>query len=200
MVKEDSLVSPNSDDAVSANTPGLRLVGVIDALRRFNRVMHFVAGGFLLVILFLTIADIIGRSAFNNPVAGTVEVTSVLLVVVVFFAVAHSEDMGDHIAIDLIYERLGKGGRRFLDVFSDLLTIAVLALMAFQLYHFGLRNIDSGAETPVLDWPVWPFVFVASLGAVLYAISTVMRLILRFLGRPVDMVVSADAESGGVEI
>jgi TRAP-type C4-dicarboxylate transport system permease small subunit len=175
------------------------VVRVIGAIRWFSRVMHYFAGATLLAILFLTVADIAGRSALNNPVPGTVEVTSMLLVVVVFLAVAHSEDRGDHISIDLIYERVGKGAKWFMDVFSDLVTIAVLGLMAFQLYHFGLRNIASGAETPVLDWPVWPFVFVAAFGAALYTLSTVMRLVLRLLGLPVDLV-DRDDDAGGVEI
>jgi TRAP-type C4-dicarboxylate transport system permease small subunit len=162
--------------------------------------MHYVAGGALLVILFLTVADITGRSAFNSPVSGTVEVTSMLLVVVVFLAVAHSEDMGDHITIDLIYERMGKRTRLFLDLFSDLLTIVLLALIAYQLYQFGLRTMDSGAETPVLDWPQWPFVFIASFGAALYTLSTVMRLVLRLKGEPVNAVDTTTGDSGGIEI
>lgn len=162
--------------------------------------MHFVAGAGLLVMLFLTIADIAGRSALNNPVPGTVEVTSVLLLVVVFFAVAHSEDMGDHITIDLVYERVGNRSKMVMNVFADIVTIAIMGLLAFQLYHFALRNLDSGAETPVLDWPIWPFVFVACFGAGLYAISTVLRLFLRLSGREPDMEAITDDEAGVVEI
>lgn len=172
----------------------------IDAIRRFNKIMHWAAGAALLGILALTVADITGRSGFSSPVPGTVEVTSMALVVVVFFAVAHSEDMGDHITIDLIYERLGEQAQLVLDVFADLFVLGVLALMTFQLYHFGLRNIDSGAETPVLDWPVWPFVIVAALGALGYAVATLMRLILRFMGEPVEVVDPTEGASGGIEV
>lgn len=154
----------------------------------------------MLGILFLTVADITGRSAVSHPVPGTVEITSMMLVVVVFLAVAHSEDMGDHITIDLIYERVGDGAKRFFDIFADLLTLVVVGLMAFQLYKFGLRNLDSGAETPVLEWPLWPFVFVAAAGSALYALSTVMRMVLRLMGLPVNADDAAGDEGGGVEI
>ena len=172
----------------------------IVALRRFNRILHFAAGVALLGFLFLTVADIIGRSAFNQPVSGTVEVTSLALVVVVYLALAHSEDMGDHITIDLIYERVGNRAKFFLDIVSDLLTIVIVALISFQLYHFGLRNLASGAETPVRDWPFWPFVFLASLGAALYALSTVIRVLLRLRGAPVNAADPTLDEVGGVEI
>jgi TRAP-type C4-dicarboxylate transport system permease small subunit len=163
-----------------------RAIRLIDVTRRFNKVMHYLASAALLGFLFLTVADIIGRSAFRRPVPGTVEVTSLALVVVVYLALAHSEDMGDHITIDLIYERVGRRAKFFLDIISDLLTVVIMALISFQLYHFGLRNLVSGAETPVRDWPFWPFVFLASFGAALYALSTVMRVVLRLFGAPVN--------------
>lgn len=122
-----------------------------------------------------------------------------ILVIVVFLAVAHSEDMGDHITIDLIYERVGKGWKRVLDVFSDVLTLVVVTLLSYQLYQFVIRNQNSGAETPVLDLPVWPFVAVASFGAAFYVISTLMRIVLRLKGLPVDAGDTGDV-SGGVEV
>lgn len=157
---------------------------------------HYVAGAALLGILFLTVADIIGRSAFRRPVPGTVEMTGMILVVVVFMSVAHSEDMGDHITIDLLYERSGKRLKLLLDVFADVLTIAVVGLLSYQLYQFTLRNQASGAETPVLDLPVWPFVLVAAVGSAFYLLSSVMRLTLRLMGRPVDAVDPHDPDAG----
>lgn len=174
--------------------------GWITAFRRFNKVMHYVSSAALLGFLFLTVADITGRTAFSRPVRGTVEITSLALVVVVYLALAHSEDMGDHITIDLIYERVGKRAKFFLDIVSDLLTIVIMALISLQLYQFGLRNLATGAETPVRDWPFWPFVFVASFGAALYALSTVMRVVLRLTGSPVNAADPTLDELGGVDV
>jgi TRAP-type C4-dicarboxylate transport system permease small subunit len=172
----------------------------ISWIRRFNTVTHYVAGLALLSILFLTVADITGRSAFRRPVPGTVELTGMILVIVVFLSVARSEDMGDHITIDLIYERVGTRFKMFLDIFADALTIVVVALLSYQLYQFVLRNQSSGAETPVLDIPVWPFVLVAAVGSALYVVSTVMRLVLRFMGEPVDADEPADSGMSGIEV
>jgi TRAP-type C4-dicarboxylate transport system permease small subunit len=168
-------------------------------MRRFNRVSHYVAGLSLLAILFMTVVDIVGRNAFRAPFRGTVELTSMILVVVVFLAVAHSEDMGDHITIDLVYERVGRRAKVFLDIFSDLFTVVVMALVSYRLYHFVLRNQQTGAETPVLDIPLWPFVLVGSIGAAFYVIATVMRVVLRLKGAPVNAV-DHHAPDAGVEV
>lgn len=197
-MKEANLESSGTDDApekVPARGPRW-----IEWVRRFNVATHYVAGVALLAILFLTVVDIVGRSGFRRPFPGTVELTSMILVVVVFAAVAHSEDMGDHITIDLIYERVGDRFKMFLDVFADLLTVVVVGLLSYQLYQFVMRNQSSGAETPVLDLPVWPFVLVASIGAALYVLSTIMRVTLRFMGLPVDAVDPTQGDTSGVEV
>ncbi|MEX0757806.1 MAG: TRAP transporter small permease [Acidimicrobiia bacterium] len=161
--------------------------------------MHWVSGATLLAVLGLTITDITGRSTFNRPMSGTIELTSMALVVIVFLAVAHSEDMGDHITIDLVYEQLGKRLKLVLDIFADLFGIAVLTLLSWQLYHFAVRNLASGAETPVLDWPLWPFVMIGSLGTLGYVAATVMKLILRLLGEPTEAK-DVTGAAGGIEI
>lgn len=173
---------------------------VIVAIRRLNHYMHYVAAAALLGIFALTVADITGRSVFNNPVSGTIEVTSMILVVLVFLGLARSEDLGDHITVDLIYVRLGERGKKVLDVFADILSIVVLGLLAYRLYQFGFRQIASGAHTPVLKWPQWPFAFVASFGALLYMVSTLMKLVLRFKGLPVEAPDPVATQAGGREI
>lgn len=172
---------------------------IIAAIRRFNLWMHYVAGVALVALLALTVADITGRSAFNNPVAGTVEITTLILVVVVYLGLAHSEDLGDHITVDLLYVRVSDRVKAILDVFADTLTMAVLGLMAFQLFRFSFRQQDSGAESPVLQWPVWPFVVVAALGALGYSVSTFLKLILRARGEPTEITDQVTGGVGGLE-
>ena len=169
----------------------------IDWLRSFDTWMHWVAGAALLILLALTIADIAGRTLFNNPVPGTVEVTALLLVVIVFLALAHSEDLGDHITIDLIYVRVGPRVQAAMDLFAQVLSLIVIGLMAFQIYHFALRQRDGGFESPVLEWPIWPFVLVAAFGAALYTLAIGNKLVLTALKEPVE---AETGEISGPEI
>lgn len=160
--------------------------------------MHWAAGLALVAMLVLTVADIAGRTLFNNPVPGTVEVTALILVVVVFLGMGYSEDLGDHITVDLLYVRVGKRFKAVLDVFANILSIIVIGLMSFQIYHFALRQRDSGAETPVLQWPIWPFAIIAAFGTLLYSISIGSKLVLRALGEPTDA--EAQMTLGEVEV
>ncbi len=172
----------------------------IDWLRSFDTWMHWVAGGALLIMLALTIADIAGRTLFNNPVPGTVEVTALILVVVVFLALAHSEDLGDHITIDLIYVRVGLRTQTAMNLFARVLSLFVIGFMAFQIYHFALRQRNGGFESPVLEWPIWPFVLVAAFGAALYTLAIGAKLVLMALNEPVEAESTAPGEFSGPEI
>lgn len=172
----------------------------IDWMRSFDTWMHWVAGAALLIMLALTVADIAGRTIFNHPVPGTVEVTALLLVVLVFLALAHSEDLGDHITIDLIYVRVGRRAQAAMDLFARLLSLVVIGLMAFQIYHFALRQHGGGNETPVLEWPIWPFVLVAAFGTVLYTVAIASKLVLTAFGEPAEVEPATPGEVAGPEI
>lgn len=175
---------------------------VIGALRRFNYWMHYIAGAALMVMLVVQMANIIGRKGFDYPIIGTVELTRMLLVVVVFLGIAYSEDLGDHITIDLIYVRVGPRTKAVLDVFANLLSIIVIGLISIQLYHHAqLTRYVTEEETGILEWPIWPFVMVAAFGSALYAIAIGMKLVLRALGEPVDAPAPAGLGGGaGPEI
>jgi len=148
--------------------------------------MHYLAGMALLAMLALTVADIAGRTLFNEPLPGTVEVTALLLVIVVFLGLGHSEDLGDHITVDLLYVRVGKRVKAALNIFAGVVSVVVIGLMAFQIYHFALRQRDSGAETPVLEWPIWPFALAAAFGTLLYALAIAVKFVLRALDEPTE--------------
>lgn len=169
--------------------------------RRFNRWMHYVAGAGLLVMLTVQVANIIGRKGFQYPILGTVELTRMLLAVVVFLGLAYSEDLGDHITIDLLYVRLGRGMKTVFNVFADLVSIAVVGLMSWQLFGFGMFTRGTGEETGTLDWPIWPFVLVAAIGSGLYALAIGSKLVLRMLGEPTEAEAPMTVgEFGGPEI
>lgn len=160
---------------------------LIAAMRRFDSVMHYVAGLALLGVLTLTILDIVGRSFFNNPVPGTVEVTAAVLVVIVYLGLAHSEDMGDHITVDILYVRASPRVQRWMNLFSRSLSLAVLLLVTWQLVGFARRQAGGGFTTAVLKWPTWPFVVIAAFGSLLYALAVLNKIILTALGEPADV-------------
>jgi len=139
-----------------------------------------------MAMLAMQVANIIGRKFFESPVVGTVELTRMLLAVVVFLGLAYSEDLGDHITIDIIYVRLGRRMRAAFNVFANVLSAAVVGLMAYQLTDYTRFTRNTGEETGILEWPIWPFVLVAAFGSAVFALAITSKLVLRALGEPVE--------------
>lgn len=158
------------------------------------------AGVALIVTLTVQVANIIGRKGFQFPILGTVEVTRMLLAVVVFLGLAYSEDLGDHITIDLLHVRLGDRWKEIVDVFADLVTISVVGLISWKLFDYALFTRASGEDTGTLDWPIWPFVLVAAVGSALYTLATTSKLVLRVLGEPTEAEAPTIGEISGTEI
>jgi TRAP-type C4-dicarboxylate transport system permease small subunit len=65
-------------------------------------------------MMFLTVADIIGRRVFNTPIYGTYEISSLLMVIAVFFTIPLCEYMRGHITIDVVVMHLPKRSRKYL--------------------------------------------------------------------------------------
>jgi TRAP-type C4-dicarboxylate transport system permease small subunit len=119
-------------------------------------------GGALFVALFgVFIVQITARFGFNKPLAWTDEAAVILYVWVILWATATMVPQREHVAFDLIWDNVGTGARRAMQITGNLLvgTLALVALPASWDYvRFMARE-----GTPVLGVPLFwvylPFVF-----------------------------------------
>ena len=123
-------------------------------------------GGALFVALFgVFIVKITARFGFNKPLAWTDEAAVILYVWVILWATATMVPQREHVAFDLIWNSVGIGARRAMQIGGNLLVgaLALVALPASWDYvHFMARE-----GTPVLGIPLfWVYVpFVVMLVA-----------------------------------
>ena len=124
-------------------------------------------GGALFVALFgVFIVQITARFGFNKPLAWTDEAAVILYVWVILWATATMVPQREHVAFDLIWNSVGTGARRTMQIGGNLLvgTLALVALPASWDYvRFMARE-----GTPVLGVPLfWVYLpFVVMLVAV----------------------------------
>lgn len=119
-------------------------------------------GGALFVALFgVFIVQITARFGFNKPLAWTDEAAVILYVWVILWATATMVPQREHVAFDLIWDNVGTGARRAMQIGGNLLvgTLALVAVPASWDYvRFMARE-----GTPVLGVPLFwvylPFVF-----------------------------------------
>jgi TRAP-type C4-dicarboxylate transport system permease small subunit len=119
-------------------------------------------GGALFVALFgVFIIQITARFGFNKPLAWTDEAAVILYVWVILWATATMVPQREHVAFDLIWNSVGIGGRRTMQIGGNSL-VGALALVALPASWDYVRFM-AREGTPVLGIPLFwvyvPFVF-----------------------------------------
>lgn len=136
-----------------------------------NKASQAIAGTTLIAIMLMAVINVVGRRFFNSPVSGTIELTEIGMVIVVYLSLAYAEDNRDHIVVDLVYSRLPGGLRRISSAVASLVTTCIAGLLVWQLFSFMLRMKGGGFATSILAIPMWYVAAAAGFGAVMFTVS-----------------------------
>lgn len=150
-------------------------------LRLVHTPLHVAAGVTMLALLAWTGADIVGRTFFDSPMPGTVELTELAVVVLVYLGLPYAESRDAHITVDLLYVRLGVRARLGLRVFAGLVSVAVIAVMTWRLYRYAGQLDAGGYTTGILRVPLYPVALLAVLGAATFGLAALVNTAVSFL-------------------
>lgn len=145
-------------------------------LRPVLWVFNAAAGLTVLAIMIVTVVDIAGRYFLAQPFGGTVELTEIGMVLIVFFGLALTERERRHVTIDVLYSRLPASVRRIVGLAAQLVGVAVVAVGGWNLIGFHAQMRDGGYTTAVLGIPIHPLVLAAAAGMALYGLVMVRNM------------------------
>jgi TRAP-type C4-dicarboxylate transport system permease small subunit len=152
-----------------------------EALRR---VLEWLCGSLaalaLFAIMVLTLVDVSGRKALSQSVPGSLEMTELLMVVVIFAGLPLVSLAGEHVVFDSLDPWLPKWLRRLQGLLVDLVCAAALLGLAWVMWTKGGEMASYGETTAQLKLPKGPFVYGMS---VLCALTAVVHGLLML--RPV---------------
>lgn len=137
----------------------------------------------LMVMAFLTLADVIGRSSMNRPISGAYELTELLFVIVVAFVLGYSAILKSHVRIDIIVSHFPRRAQIVIDAISYFVSSAFFLLaswrVALQAIHVESQDVTSG----ILGIPLYPFNWVLAFGFFLVGLMFLV-MFFRFIARP----------------
>lgn len=137
-----------------------------------------VAAGLVLISLVLLIAvDVTLRRVFNSPLTFSYEIIGFGLVIVVWGSVLYSTIRERHISIDVLVSRLPAKTKQFFRVAFDFISAVVLLLIGWQsiTYAIDLRYLQ--LVSSMLEIPIYPFVFIVALGAILAGLILLVNFV-----------------------
>ena len=141
------------------------------------------ASVWVLLIVALVSADVIGRAAFNAPLPGVPEVVRFSIVGMVWLQMAYALRSGNHLRTTLLLGRMPPFAQRAVLVANALVGIGLFVLIAWlgaielaKSWEIGAFEGEHPVRIPV--WPVWAIlVGGAALTAVQFALDAVRYLV-----------------------
>ena len=113
----------------------------------------------LFAIMTLTFFDVIGRKAVSNSIPGSLELTELLMVVVIFAALPLVSRRGEHVEFDSLDPYLPMWFRRAQNAFVQLLCAVVLLGLGWLMWQTGSQFGQTGETTAQLRIPKAPFIY-----------------------------------------
>lgn len=129
----------------------------------------------LFAIMALTLVDVGGRKLADASVPGSLEVTELLLVVVIFAGLPLVSLKGEHVVFDSLDPLWPAGVKRLQQALVDLLCAGLLLGVAWVMWVKAGQMVEYGDTTAQLTLPLGPFVYGM---AVLCGVTALVHLLL----------------------
>lgn len=133
------------------------------------------SGSALFAIMVLTFLDVGGRKLLDNSIPGSLELTELLMVIVIFGALPLVSLRGEHVEFDSLDAYLPHWLRAAQNVLVHLLCAVLMLALGWLMWRTGQQFLETGETTAQLKFLKAPFVF--GMG-VLCALTGLVHLVL----------------------
>lgn len=121
------------------------------------------AGIALFAIMVLTFLDVGGRKLLSQSITGSLELTELLMVVVIFGALPLVSERGEHVVFDSLDPVLPQWLRKLQRALVNLLCAGALLGLAWLMWKTGHEFVATGETTAQLKILKAPFIYGMSL-------------------------------------
>lgn len=117
------------------------------------------AGIALFAIMVLTFLDVGGRKLLDHSITGSLELTELLMVVVIFGALPLVSERGEHVVFDSLDPYLPDAVKKIQRALVHLLCGAALLGLGWLMWQTGTDFLQSGETTAQLQILKAPFIY-----------------------------------------
>ncbi len=143
-------------------------------MNRFLRVSENLAALFLLLIALLVTVNVTLRYVLSIQVPDWFDFSRQLQAIAIFWGIAIATYRGGHICVDVVWEHVGRSGKRMLDLVATIVTLLFLIPMAWMIW---VKVGSTGTQaTSDLRLPLIPFYVVSAIGATVAVVLAAKRI------------------------
>ncbi len=122
-----------------------------------HRIVLWIAQLSLIVMLCTVFVNVVLRFCFNSGIAWAEEVPGLLVTLFTFIACAIGVRDHLHIAVNLVYDRLKKGGkgRKVFDELTNIVTLICGIVFISGGWQIMTKLMKRTGKLPMTGWPTW---------------------------------------------
>lgn len=143
-----------------------------------ERCCLFLSGAALFAIMALTFLDVLGRKFLAHSIPGSLELTELLMVIVIFGALPSVSRRDEHVKFDSLDSVLSPTVRAIQWVIVSLLAAAIFLALAWLMWTMAGDFSANGETTATFKIPKAPFIYVMGIlcaAAALMHIATLRK-------------------------
>lgn len=141
-------------------------------------------GALLVVPLVLAMVfEVVSRYAFARPTEWAFEVSYMMMGSIFLLGIAYALQVGQHVNVDFIHERLPRRGIALIDSIGYALLTAMMVWIVIVLAQNAAAAYRSGEGSGLSAWnpQVWPYRIIYTIGFGLFALQTFAKAIENLL-------------------
>lgn len=171
-------------------------VGTLDRwLSPIENAFNLIAALCIMGLMLLGVVQIVGRSLFNTPIWGYIDMVELVMAAFAFMGVAYCQRLGGHVRMELLLGRLPARAQYVFEVLATLVALGIVGVLVYYGYTHTMRAYTSGDSTIDAELLTWP-----SKALVPLAFSVLwLRLFINLLGY-LRMVAHPDAHPVGIPV
>ncbi|SBW11770.1 conserved membrane hypothetical protein [uncultured Alphaproteobacteria bacterium] len=143
-------------------------------MRHLGKIWTYAAAATLAALVLVTVAAVVMRYAFSQPIQWTEEISGLLMIWIVMTGAIAAERDNQHLAIPLLADLLPRRGRIALDLLVAVASVALLAVMGRLAWQLAARAQYKLTQILGISW-FWIDVAV-TFGCAGMAVYTLLRV------------------------
>jgi C4-dicarboxylate transporter, DctQ subunit len=155
-------------------------------LNRLSDSIVLLSGLAILAITLLISFDVLMRYFLDQPQLFVDEMTSFLLVFVIFLGTGPTFWKGGHIQVDLVISRLRYKTRSRLRILTLFIGLILLSIITYETLVSTLVAFRLGRVSAVMLYPLWIAMFFVPFGLILMAFFMAVNLIKEMRGKEAE--------------
>ena len=156
----------------------------LEIARSINLRICYISMVSMFILMCLTTVNTIMRKIyFVGGIKDAFDMTAMLLVLIVFCAMAFLESGKGHVRVGMLFLVLPNLPKKIVEAFWYLISSGILFLFTLSLYNNIWSTYASRAASQVFAIPWWPFAVVITVAVLAYALTVLTRLFAILAGQ-----------------